>query len=66
MTSKLRRLLAQREQNEKAIKKELAKLPQWGGECNCERNEDTVDLIHTEGHATETFEHCCQCGGVII
>jgi len=44
--------------------KELEKLGNWGGECDCDDVEDTTTWTH-HGEWDEDFEYCEVCGGIV-
>ena len=49
---------------DKQIMKDLEKLPNWGGDCDCGDCDETVKLTH-HGEWDEDFEYCLTCGGVV-
>ena len=63
---KLEKLIEKRDRINEEIELEIAELPNYGGECHCGGDYETVDLIHRGNHFDETFTYCTNCGGAVV
>lgn len=61
----IQRLLKARQQTDKELENAISKLDNYGGECHCDRENGTTDIIH-HGEFDEIFTYCLACGGVLV
>jgi len=64
-TSKIDTLLGRFYDIEDDIKSNIAKLPSYGSDCNCDERHPTFNTIHSGSAFDEIHKYCIVCGGIV-
>lgn len=65
MKQKIKKLVKEYVEAERKLVDELDKLKNGGDECNCDKTEDIIRVIH-EGEWPEIITLCLKCGGYLV